>query len=253
MRRTIAILILLVGSRAVWSTELPLDQRLILACFNVDVDHVVESIRKGANVNATFGASHDDTNLLRDKWSGSSYMGSESWTPLIAVANAPGYPPPPMELGEIWKDRERAAALRKKIPNAQIEKRRLDSIIIVAVLLSHRCALDADDGFGSTALAAAVRNDKVEMARILLRFGGDPNTKSRTYIDGPSDVTPLHEACHSQELVQLLLDHGADASAKDSNGRTPAEWVAVQGDDRTFDLVLTAEGWRTQERNRRVK
>jgi ankyrin repeat protein len=93
----------------------------------------------------------------------------------------------------------------------------------------------------------AVDSEKMQLVRTMLEFGANPNTKSHIYIDGPDDITPLHSACASKELLQLLLDHGADTSAKDSKGRTPADWVALD-DSRDFDLVVTPDGPRIRPR-----
>jgi ankyrin repeat protein len=98
-------------------------------------------------------------------------------------------------------------------------------------------------------LYAAVSEHRVDMALLLLRYGANPNTKTGVYIDGPGDLTPLHKAGASprhpdpraRELMQALLDHGADPLAKDSDGRTPADWLALHR-ERTFDLVITPEG-----------
>jgi len=224
--------------------DLSLDQRLIVACHKLDVDTVVSYLRKGANVNARFGKAADGADPFYDRWEGGTYA-TYSWTPLIALAHAHDYPDPPMDLGDIWKDREKSLAIRKAIPRSEIDKRRSNALVVLAMLLSSGCALDYHDGYGATALYEAVDRDRFEMAEKLLKQGANPNTQTGIYIDGPGDKTPLHRACHSKELLQLLLDYGADASAKDSEGRTPADWVALFN-DRTFDLVSTPTGWRIQ-------
>jgi ankyrin repeat protein len=228
--------------------DLSLDQQLVVACYKLEVDKVVGCLRKGANVNARFRKTADNSDPFYDRWEGGTSP-TYDWTPLIALASAHDYPDPPAELGQIWKDRKQSLALRKAIPQDQIDKRRSDALVILAILLSHRCVLDYHDGYGATALYEAVDNDKVEMVTTLLKNGANPNTKTGVYIDGAGDMTPLHRACHSKELLQLLLDHGADAAAKDSDGRTPGDWVALFN-DRTFDLVLTPSGWRVQPREK---
>jgi ankyrin repeat protein len=230
------------------SPILTLDQQLIIACYKLQVDEVVSALRKGANVNSRFRKTADNSDPFYDRWEGGTSP-TYHWTPLLALANAPDIPDPPEELGQIWKDRERSLALRKAIPQDQIDKRRSDALIILDILLSHRCVIDDHDGHGATALFEAVDRDKIEVAERLLKNGANPNTKTGIYIDGPGDMTPLHRACHSRELLQLLLDHGADASAKDSEGRTPADWIALFN-DRTFDLVSTSSGWRIQPRGK---
>jgi len=252
MTSAAATIVFLAAMQPLCVADLTLDQQLIVACYKLDVDSVVKCLRNGANVNATFGESADDIDRFYNRWEGSTHMATASWTPLLAVASALDYPDPPAELGQIWKDPERARALQKQIPQAELEKRRNDAMIILDILLSHGCHLDEDDGFGATALYTAADRENVPMARKLLQFGANANTKTKAYIDGPGDTTPLHVAMHSQELMQLLIDHGADASAKDSEGHTPAEWVELN-DDRTFDLVQTPDGWRVQPKKGAVK
>lgn len=186
--------------------------------------------------------------LFRDRWTGGYSAFTDLWTPLIALANSPRYPPPPPELGEIWKDHARALARLRQIPKVEIDKRRADSITILNILLSHGCELDAADAMGATALFDAAREDKVLMVEALLDFGANPNTKTGTYFHNPSDMTPLHAAAgRSRQVIQLLLDHGADPLAKDDAGRTPADWIA-EDPDSDIDLLKTPEGWRVVPR-----
>ena len=43
------------------------------------------------------------------------------------------------------------------------------------------------------------------------------------------DVTPLHEAARmgNVEIARLLLKQGADVNAKDSDGKTPLNWIST--------------------------
>ena len=122
-------------------------------------------------------------------------------------------------------------------------------MIILYILLSHKCRIDDQDEYGATALYKAVDNDELSIVKTLLGYGANPNVRVRAAVDGPDDVTPLHVACQSRQLLQLLLGYGADASAKDSGGQTPADWVALD-ESRKFDLVKTPNGWRVQTRAR---
>ena len=249
--RTMTVVFLLLAARALTAGELTLNQQLILACYKLEVGDVVRCLRKGADANARFGESVHAVASFSDGWTGGFPIATASWTPIIALAASDEFPGPPAGLAEIWKDPARSAAIRKRITREQIQRRRNDAMVILNILLSHRCNLEDHDGYGATALYLAVENEKVSVASALIDFGANPNVKVRAYIDGPSDISPLHEACRSQELVQLLLDHGADAEAKDSEGRTAADWIALK-DDRTFDVVKTSSGWRTEKRVRTI-
>lgn len=245
MQKFIIAALLLIAARPAVAEELTRDQKLIAACYHVDLETVVNSLREGADVNARFGDS--ETDPFFDGWTGGYFLGSESWTPLIALAQSPLYPQPAAELGKIWQDEDRVQTAQQKIPKPVLDKRRADAAAILQILLSHNCRLDDGDIRGATALFDAVSEEKVEMARELLRYGANPNTNTGIYIDGPGDITPLHEAAGSRELTQMLLEHGANADAKDTKGRTPVDW-SEWFNDRDYDLVKTRHGWKTRSR-----
>jgi ankyrin repeat protein len=136
---------------------------------------------------------------------------------------------------------------QSRISRELLQARRASELTILYVLLARGADINAADSRGGTPLHMAVDGDKITLARTMLHFGAKPNSKRHIYIDGPDDVTPLHSACTSKELMQLLLDHGADASAKDSEGRTPADWVALDA-SRDFDLIATPAGPRIRPR-----
>jgi hypothetical protein len=232
------------------TARLTVNQQLIVACYKRDVTKVVRCLRAGADVNARLGIRDDATTEFRDRWTGAlGAVGLESWTPLIALASSSCIPDPPAEWGDAWRDAARSAALQKRIPKGQIDKRREDGMTILRILLSHNCKLEDHDEYGATALYEAVDDDNVLIARNLLEFGANPNVRVDASIDGPSGVTPLHAACRSKELVKLLLEHGADANAKDSEGRTPADWLELI-EERDFDLIRDPRGWHVSERRR---
>jgi hypothetical protein len=76
------------------------------------------------------------------------------------------------------------------------------------------------------ALAVAAQYCRVEIVRILLEAGEDPNRYNP--VGGHSHCTPLHQAAAygTMELVQLLLEHGARPDIKDCLWKgTPAGWA----------------------------
>ncbi|MEZ6057573.1 MAG: ankyrin repeat domain-containing protein [Planctomycetaceae bacterium] len=248
MRWIICSLVFLFFSTMSRAGELTLNQSLIAACYQLNVDEVVSTLRQGASVNARFGDSAYDCPLFRDRWTGASTpVGAGEWTPLQGLAAAPQLPDPPLNIVDIWKYPDRVKALQKAIPPEQIRRRQQARVIIAHILLSHGCALNAEDGYGATSLYTAVVDGDVNFVRILLNAGANPNTRTGVYIDGPSDTTPLHYASSSIELFQLLLKHGANPLVKDSKGNTPIDWVEMSI-DRTFDVIQTKDGWLTQPR-----
>jgi len=80
------------------------------------------------------------------------------------------------------------------------------------------------------ALALAAQFNRVEMVRLLLDAGEDPNRYNP--VGGHSHTTPLHQAAGGgyQELVQLLLERGARTDLKDVLWHgTPADWAKHAG------------------------
>jgi hypothetical protein len=80
------------------------------------------------------------------------------------------------------------------------------------------------------ALALASQFDHLEIVRVLLDAGEDPNRYHP--VGGHSHSTPLHQAAAqgNQDLVQLLLERGASADLKDVLWHgTPADWAAHAG------------------------
>ncbi|MGA9584505.1 MAG: ankyrin repeat domain-containing protein [Terracidiphilus sp.] len=80
------------------------------------------------------------------------------------------------------------------------------------------------------ALAVAIQVGHIEIVRLLLDAGEDPNRYNPP--GGHSHTTPLHQAAligHG-DLVRLLLEHGASVDTKDLLwGGTPADWARHEG------------------------
>jgi hypothetical protein len=80
------------------------------------------------------------------------------------------------------------------------------------------------------ALALAAQFDRVEIARMLLEAGEDPNRYNP--VGGHSHTTPLHQAAGAGHdgMVRLLVEHGARLDLKDILWKaTPADWARHAG------------------------
>jgi len=85
-----------------------------------------------------------------------------------------------------------------------------------------RCLAQVIDDKGRSALHFAVALGNLEITKLLLAYGADPNLGDK------DQYTPLHMAAGYLHvpLVQLLLDAGADPEYTDTAGRTPLTLLA---------------------------
>ncbi|HEY2121388.1 MAG TPA: ankyrin repeat domain-containing protein [Candidatus Acidoferrum sp.] len=99
------------------------------------------------------------------------------------------------------------------------------------------------------ALALASQAGHVEIVRLLLDAGEDPNRYNP--VGGHSHSTPLHQAAWegNEDLVRLLLERGARADLKDVLWQgTPADWARHAGRTKLEAYLRTHEvGTKTQE------
>ncbi|TPX10123.1 uncharacterized protein E0L32_001320 [Thyridium curvatum] len=95
--------------------------------------------------------------------------------------------------------------------------------------------IQAANNRGRTSLHLAAEGNHEEMVELLLSHGADTRTKS----DG--GWTALHNAAQSGHLgvVKLLLDANAKVNAELSNGMTPLHWAAFNGHEEVVKLLLT--------------
>jgi len=80
------------------------------------------------------------------------------------------------------------------------------------------------------ALAMASQIGWIDVMRVLLEAGEDPNRYNP--LGGHSHTTPLHQAAliGNEALVRLLLERGADVTMRDLMwGGSPADWARHEG------------------------
>jgi hypothetical protein len=107
---------------------------------------------------------------------------------------------------------------------------------------------DADRDDRHLALALASQFGHVEIVRILLDAGEDPNRYNPP--GGHSHSTPLHQAAAAghEEMVRLLVDHGARLDTKDILWHgTPAGWAAHEGKSQVEAYLREREAKSTQQ------
>lgn len=75
--------------------------------------------------------------------------------------------------------------------------------------------LNAQNFSGETALSLAVKDEKIDAAKVLIAAGANVN------IPNHEDVTPLHLSVTHPELAHMLIQYGAFLDAIDYSGDTP--------------------------------
>ena len=84
----------------------------------------------------------------------------------------------------------------------------------------------------TTLLHEAVSYDHKEIVELLIDKGAELNIKDD---DG---VTPLHEAVVSigqKDIIELLITNGADINAKTKRGSTPLDWAQEANEDDSLE------------------
>ncbi|HEY0379036.1 MAG TPA: ankyrin repeat domain-containing protein [Pyrinomonadaceae bacterium] len=105
-----------------------------------------------------------------------------------------------------------------------------------------------DKAVDTTALAAAVSAGKVELVRLLLYSGADPNVRSRsrqTALMGLGDAA-------TAEIVNLLVAAGAKVNLRDEEGDSALHVAAAESESEVVRALLEA-GARVDARNKEGK
>lgn len=216
-----------------------IDQQLVVAAFELDVKKVESLLKGGANPNARLGLY--DKHLFEDMWTlGYSKMGSDKWTPLLAVSSSHEAPQPEKRAENTSEGRDAAIQKLKAIDPKLIAERDTRRTAIAKLLIDAKADLDLDDGYGTTALAEAVYNNYENVALLLIESGAKINTKTGTYIDNPADVTPLHQATSNPTVLKALLKRGANVNVQTSDGDTPLHWAVMDNNVESVKLLLEA-------------
>ncbi|KAK2597702.1 hypothetical protein N8I77_012469 [Diaporthe amygdali] len=108
-------------------------------------------------------------------------------------------------------------------------------------LLQHGADPDITDNFQQSCLHYAARAHNIDACRELLPASHLEGSKERINRKDHHGETPLHWACKSKapkELIEFLLDHGAELKAKDKEQQTPLYEACRVGNEAVARLLL---------------
>jgi uncharacterized protein len=145
---------------------------------------------------------------------------------------------------------ERIAALESKTPDGLdvFDAAAIGNVVVMRSLLSSdRASVDDRGPDGYTALHFAASFGQLEVARLLLGRGADPNAVA---MNG-SRLTPLHSAIAAKhrDTTSLLLALGASPNSVQHGGITPLHIAAQDGDEAIVDMLLLRGADPTRKRD----
>jgi ankyrin repeat protein len=92
--------------------------------------------------------------------------------------------------------------------------------------------------FGSTALHVACRNNKVDVIRVLLENGADPNSVDDFGQTPLIELMLMENDGNVSAAIELLLEHGADINAKDDEDTTALMYACLSKNKNAVDVLL---------------
>lgn len=110
------------------------------------------------------------------------------------------------------------------------------------VLLKAGAKPDAADLGGANIVHKAAENNKPELITAVAQAVSAEVMKKLVTSSNVHQTTPLHVAVHNNydEVVKLLLQHGADPNAVDEDANTPLHRAATIGQNRIVDMLMGA-------------
>ncbi|QZW33284.1 MPPV-015 ankyrin repeat protein [Magpiepox virus 2] len=109
-----------------------------------------------------------------------------------------------------------------------------NNIKMLKVLVSYGADINTVDNAGKTPICCAVIRNLIDVTKELISLGADINKGDI------NNMTPLHHMmrfAESTELIEILLDHGADINAVNNFGETPLHILKGSRDHITRTLI----------------
>ncbi|MNL09473.1 Ankyrin repeats (3 copies) [compost metagenome] len=116
-------------------------------------------------------------------------------------------------------------------------------IDIVRLALSHGADPRSTDRYDGTALIAASQHGNVEIVKLLLKAGLSVDHVNQLGWTALLEAVVLGDgSARYEEVVQLLLDAGADANLADREGVTPTRHARERGYKTMVRMLMRARG-----------
>lgn len=118
-----------------------------------------------------------------------------------------------------------------------------NQIDIVRLSLTHGADLRSTDRYDGTALIAASQHGNVEVVKLLLKAGVPVDSVNQLGWTALLEAIILGDgSSRYEDIVQLLLDAGADANLADRDGVTPSRHARERGYKTMVRMLMRARG-----------
>lgn len=118
-----------------------------------------------------------------------------------------------------------------------------NQIDVVRLSLSHGADTRSTDRYDGTALIAASQHGNVEVVKLLLKAGVPVDRVNQLGWTALLEAIILGDgSARYEEIVQLLLDAGADANLADREGITPSRHARERGYKTMVKMLMRARG-----------
>ena len=94
---------------------------------------------------------------------------------------------------------------------------------------------------GLSPLHIAIINDNLEIVKILLKHGADPNIKCATKNQTPLHFAYIFKNAMSNQIINLLLKNGANPDLEDINYKKPSEYLLKYKESNDIENTPTNE------------
>ncbi len=143
-----------------------------------------------------------------------------------------------LQLAAYYKNHDAVQMIRKHYQKLDIFEAVSvgDNKTVLDIVKTNPDQINAHSKDGFTPLGLASFFGQLELVKVLLNNGADPNIASQNQLM----VTPLHSACATSnfEIAQILIRNNAEVNAKQMQGVTPLHSAVHNGHLKLVKLLL---------------